>query len=254
MSVVQGRGRKPKNLIPSEPIEFTNYPIWEKQPYEMTEWYDRFRLWYLGIPAGYRTLNRSYNNCAGSAGEEIPKTQTKRAKTVPDDWILAHKMYRWEDRAREYWLKKIQDQDGYIDSILAKIREQTLRIAEKSLDKIEAMTNYPISRRTVTSVDETGRPIQITIEPNGNWSHRDALSMSKTLTDVLEKVMGFDTLDYAINVIQKNGLAVIDPDGKLIGQGAIEPATDEDIAAIVRDSAVIDDDVLIPTRITGEEE
>jgi hypothetical protein len=252
--VVARRGRKRTYTIHEETIELVTFPVWEQQPLESIDWYERFKTWYLPVPSGYRTLNRAFSNCGEAAGETIEKTKFKRAKTVPDDWILACKNYRWEERARAYWLKKIQDQDGHIDHVLTEIRERTLKIAMKSLDKIEAMTNYPISRRTVTSVDESGRPIQLTIEPNGNWSHRDALSMSKTLTDVLEKVMGFDTLDYAINVIQKNGLAVIDPDGKLVGQEAIAPGVDDDIAAIVRDSAVVDDDVLIPTVITGEEE
>jgi hypothetical protein len=251
--VVAKRGRKRTYTIHEEVIEFVSYPIWEQQPLETPDWFERFQTWYLTIPSGYRTLNRAFSNCGEAAGETVEKTKFKRAKTVPDDWILACKNYRWEERARAYWLKKIQEQDGHIDHVLTEIRERTLKIALKSLDKIEAMTNYPISRRTITSVDEQGNPLQVTIEPNGNWSHRDALSMSKTLTDVLEKVMGLDTLEYALNIVQKNGLAVIDPDGKLIGSGAIEPSID-DLTAIIRDSAVIDEDVLIPTKMVEEEE
>jgi hypothetical protein len=122
----------------------------------------------------------------------------------------------------------------------------------KSLDKIEAMTNYPISRKQITSINEDGTPLQVTIEPNGNWAHRDALTMSKALADVLEKVMGLDTLEYALNIVQKHGLAVIDPDGKIIGQGAIGSGAD-DLAVIIRDSAEIDD-VLIPTKMMKHDE
>lgn len=251
--VVSKRGRKRTYTIHDEIIEFCCYPIWDQQPLETPDWFERFQAWYLPIPSGYRTLNRAFSNCTEAAGEKVEKTQFKRAKTVPDDWTLACKNYRWEERARAYWLKKVQEQDGHIDHVLTEIRERTLKIALKSLDKIEAMTNYPISRKQITSIDEKGNPLQVTIEPNGNWSHRDALTMTKTLTETLEKVMGLDTLEYALNIVQKNGLAVIDPDGKIIGQGAIEPSVD-DLTAIIRDSAVIDEDVLIPTRMTSEEE
>lgn len=252
MPIVKETGKRPKNLIPKEPIEFVTFPVWEKQPYEMLEWYERFSLWYLSLPSGYRTLNRAYQNCSIAAGQEIPKTQIKRNIDTPDNWEIACKNYRWEERARAYWLKKVQEQDGHIDHVLTEIRERTLKIAMKSLDKIEAMTNYPISRKQITSINEDGTPLQVTIEPNGNWSHRDALTMSKALTDVLEKVMGLDTLEYALNIVQKHGLAVIDPDGKIIGQGAIGSNAD-DLAVIIRDSAEIDD-VLIPTKMMKHDE
>lgn len=253
--VVSGKTSSAKNLIPSEPIEFTHYPVWEQQPYEMSEWFEVFQEFYLILPSRFRTINRAYNNCAEVAGEKIEKTKNKRAKTVDRDWVLAHKMYRWEDRAREYWLKKIQDQEGYVDSILQKIREKTLLITLKSFDKIEAMTNYPISRKQITSVDENGNPLQITIEPNGNWSHRDAPQMAKTLTETLEKVLGFNSLEYALNVVQKNGLTVVDLEGKIVG-GMVSQNTDtefNDLASIIRDSADNDDDVLVPMRIVEDE-
>jgi hypothetical protein len=115
------------------------------------------------------------------------------------------------------------------------------------------MTNYPISRRRIDSVDESGRPIAITIEPNGNWNHRDAVTMAKTLTDTFEKVLGFDTIEYAINIVQKHGLAVIDPDGKLIGHSGIEKL-DDGLTSIIRDSAEFDDDVMVPTKISDDDE
>lgn len=253
--VVSGKTSSKKNLVPPSPIEFTHYPVWEKQPYEMPEWFERFQAFYLMMPSGYRTLNRAYNDCTEVAREEIEKTKNKRAKTVPREWDLAHKMYRWEDRAREYWIKKIQDQEGYIDSVLQKIREKTLLVTLKSFDKIEAMTNYPISRKQITSVDENGRPLQVTIEPNGNWSHRDAPQMAKTLAETLEKVLGFNSLEYALTVVQKNGLTVVDLEGKVVG-GMVAQNTDTEfnnLASIIRDSADSDDDALTPVRIIEDE-
>lgn len=251
--VVTNRGRKRTYSIHEEVIEFTKYPIWEQQELETPDWFERFRIFYLPIPSGYRTLNRAYSNCGEASGERIEKTKFKRAKTVPDDWQLAHKNYRWEERAKAYWLLKIQEQQAYTDSILREIREKTLKITLKNLEKIEQMTSYPISRRRIDSVDESGRPIAITIEPNGNWSHKDAVTMAKTLTDTFEKVLSFDTIEYAINIVQKHGLAVIDPNGKLIGHSDTGKP-DDGLTSIIRDSAEFDDNVMVPTRISDNDE
>ena len=251
--VVTNRGRKRTYSIHEEVIEFTKYPIWEQQELETPDWFERFQIFYLPIPSGYRTLNRAYSNCGEASGEQIEKTKFKRAKTVPDDWQLAHKNYRWEERAKAYWLLKIQEQQAYTDSILREIREKTLKITLKNLEKIEQMSNYPISRRRIDSVDESGRPIAITFEPNGNWSHKDAVAMAKTLTDTFEKVLGFDTVEYAINIIQKHGLAVVDLEGKLIGPSDIQKL-DDGLMSIISDSAEFDDDVMIPTKITNDDE
>ena len=250
---VTNRGRKRTYSIHTEVIEFTKYPIWEQQELETPDWFERFQIFYLPIPSGYRTLNRAYSNCGEASGEQIEKTKFKRAKTVPDDWQLAHKNYRWEERAKAYWLLKIQEQQAYTDSILREIREKTLRITLKNLEKIEQMTSYPISRRRIDSVDESGRPIAITIEPNGNWSHRDAVTMAKTLTDTFEKVLSFDTIEYAINIIQKHGLAVVDLEGKLIGHSGTQEL-DDGLMSIISDSAEFDGDVIIPTKITDNDE
>ena len=102
-------------------------------------------------------------------------------------------------------------------------------------------------------MDESGRPIAITIEPNGNWSHKDAVTMAKTLTDTFEKVLGFDTIEYAINIVQKHGLAVIDPNGKLIGHSDTGKP-DDGLTSIIRDSAEFDDNVMVPTRISDNDE
>jgi hypothetical protein len=42
--------------------------------------------------------------------------------------------------------------------------------------------------------------------------------MTKAVTEIVEKALGLDTVEYAISILQKNGLAAIDPDGNLIGQ------------------------------------
>ena len=250
---VTNRGRKRTYSIHEEVIQFTKYPIWEQQELETPDWFERFQIFYLPIPSGYRTLNRAYSNCGEASGEQIEKTKFKRAKTVPDDWQLAHKNYRWEERAKAYWLLKIQEQQAYTDSILREIREKTLKITLKNLEKIEQMSNYPISRRRIDSVDESGRPIAITFEPNGNWSHKDAVAMAKTLTDTFEKVLGFDTIEYAINIVQKHGLAVVDLEGKLIGHSDNQKL-DDGLMSIISNSAEFDDDVMIPTKITNDDE
>jgi uncharacterized protein YjaG (DUF416 family) len=135
-----------------------------------------------------------------SAGEEIPKTESKRSITVPEQWQLAYKIYRWEDRAKAYWLKKIQDQEAYRDGILSQIIDKSIKNAFKTLEKSEEINNRSLD------------------DPNGNWSHKDAVIMTKAVTEIVEKALGLDTVEYAISILQKNGLAAIDPDGNLIGQ------------------------------------
>ena len=199
-SPVSGKASRFDNLIPNSPIEFGHYPIWERQPYEMAQWFEKFQAFYIHLPAGYRTLNRAFNDCATSAGEEIPKTESKRNITVPEQWQLAYKMYRWEDRAKAYWLKKIQDQEAYRNGILNQIIEKSIKNALKTLEKSEEINNRSLD------------------DPNGNWSHKDAVIMTKAVTEIVEKALGLDTVEYAISILQKNGLAVIDPGGNLIGQ------------------------------------
>jgi len=199
-SPVSGKASRFDNLIPTVPIEFGHYPIWERQPYEMAQWFEKFQAFYIHLPAGYRTLNRAFNDCAMSAGEEIPKTESKRSITVPEQWQLAYKIYRWEDRAKAYWLKKIQDQEAYRDGILNQIIDKSIKNAFKTLEKSEEINNRSLD------------------DPNGNWSHKDAVIMTKAVTEIVEKALGLDTVEYAISILQKNGLAAIDPDGNLIGQ------------------------------------
>lgn len=199
-SPVSGKASRFDNLIPNSPIEFGHYPIWERQPYEMAQWFEKFQAFYIHLPAGYRTLNRAFNDCATSAGEEIPRSESKRSITVPEQWQLAYKMYRWEDRAKAYWLKKIQDQEAYRNEILNQIIDKSIKNAFKTLEKSEEINNRSLD------------------DPNGNWSHKDAVIMTKAVTEIVEKALGLDTVEYAISILQKNGLAVIDPDGNLIGQ------------------------------------
>ena len=78
-------------------------------------------------------------------------------------------------------------------------------------------------------------------------------SDSRGSLTVIEKVLGFDTIEYAINIIQKHGLAVIDPDGKLIGHSDTGKL-DDGLTSIIRNSAEFDDDVIIPTRINDDDE
>ena len=199
-SPVSGKASRFDNLIPNSPIEFGHYPIWERQPYEMAQWFEKFQAFYIHLPAGYRTLNRAFNDCATSAGEEIPRSESKRSITVPEQWQLAYKMYRWEDRAKAYWLKKIQDQEAYRNEILNQIIDKSIKNAFKTLEKSEEINNRSLD------------------DPNGNWSHKDAVIMTKAVTEIVEKALGLDTVEYAISILQKNGLAVIDPDGNLIEQ------------------------------------
>lgn len=199
-SPVSGKASRFDNLIPNSPIEFGHYPIWERQPYEMAQWFEKFQAFYIHLPAGYRTLNRAFNDCATSAGEEIPRSESKRSITVPEQWQLAYKMYRWEDRAKAYWLKKIQDQEAYRNEILNQIIDKSIKNAFKTLEKSEEINNRSLD------------------DPNGNWSHKDAVIMTKAVTEIIEKALGLDTVEYAISILQKNGLAVIDPDGNLIEQ------------------------------------
>jgi hypothetical protein len=197
-SPVSGKASRFDNLIPNSPIEFGHYPIWERQPYEMAQWFEKFQAFYIHLPAGYRTLNRAFNDCATSAGEEIPPT--RRNIAIPEQWQLAYKMYRWEDRAKAYWLKKIQDQEAYRNGILNQIIDKSIKNAFKTLEKSEEINNRSLD------------------DPNGNWSHKDAIVMTKAVTEIVEKALGLDTVEYAISILQKNGLAAIDPDGNLIGQ------------------------------------
>lgn len=197
-SPVSGKASRFDNLIPNSPIEFGHYPIWERQPYEMAQWFEKFQAFYIHLPAGYRTLNRAFNDCATSAGEEIPPT--RRNIAIPEQWQLAYKMYRWEDRAKAYWLKKIQDQEAYRNGILNQIIDKSIKNAFKTLEKSEEINNRSLD------------------DPNGNWNHKDAIIMTKAVTEIVEKALGLDTVEYAISILQKNGLAVIDPDGNLIGQ------------------------------------
>lgn len=197
-SPVSGKASRFDNLIPNSPIEFGHYPIWERQPYEIAQWFEKFQAFYIHLPAGYRTLNRAFNDCATSAGEEIPPT--RRNIAIPEQWQLAYKMYRWEDRAKAYWLKKIQDQEAYRNGILNQIIDKSIKNAFKTLEKSEEINNRSLD------------------DPNGNWSHKDAIVMTKAVTEIVEKALGLDTVEYAISILQKNGLAVIDPDGNLIGQ------------------------------------
>lgn len=205
-----GKGKTPKGMLPIEPIVFEKFPIWERQEYELENWYENFNQFYLTLPSGFRSVNRAFNNAATLAGEEIERTKNKRAKTVPDNWTIAHKMYRWEDRARAFWREKCAEQQEFTRHKLLDMAEKTLQLVDKATKKIEAMLDYPLTKQTVTKRYEDGRPQQIIIEPNGTWSHKDAMTMTKEAFNLVERALFIDDDNYLIQQLTQKGYIVLE--------------------------------------------
>lgn len=254
-----GRGKAPKGMLPIEPIECERFPVWERQEYELEEWYERFNQFYLPVPSGFRTLNRAFNNAAKAAGEEIERTKNKRAKSVPSDWELACKMYRWEERAKAYWRERCAEQHERTRHKLLEMSEKTLGLLEKAHAKIEKMLDYPLTQQTVTKRYEDGRPQQIIVEPNGSWGHKDALIMAKEAWNLMEKSLFIDDDNYMIERLTAKGYVVTDgitpaPNLSALPESEEEYSefSDEALDSLMEDSIEVEGES-VEIETTGEE-
>ena len=96
------------------------------------------------------------------------------------------------------------------DEVLNVIKKNIYLIILKNLLSIQKMIN---SDSKIISVDQNGKPLEVSIKPN-----KDSVIMTKLLTEITEKVTSFDSLDYLISLAEKAGLSLVDPDGKIIAK------------------------------------
>ena len=107
------------------------------------------------------------------------------------------------------------------DEVLNVIKKNIYLIILKNLLSIQKMIN---SDSKIISVDENGKPLEVSIKPS-----KDTLIMSKLLTEITEKVINFDSLDYLLLLAEKAGLSVVDPHGKIIGKDESESANSQSV-------------------------
>ena len=96
------------------------------------------------------------------------------------------------------------------DDVLNVIKKNIYLIILKNLVSIQKTISY---NSKVISVDENGKSLEVVTNLN-----KDSLIMTKLLTEITEKVNNFDSLDYLLLLAEKAGLAIVDPDGKIIGK------------------------------------
>lgn len=96
------------------------------------------------------------------------------------------------------------------DEVFNAIKKNIYLIILKNLVSIQKTISY---NSKVISVDENGKPLEVITNLN-----KDIVIMTKLLAEITEKVTNFDSLDYLINLAEKAGLSIVDPDGKIIGK------------------------------------
>ena len=107
------------------------------------------------------------------------------------------------------------------DEVFKIIKKNVYLIILKNLVIIQKMIN---SDSKIISVDQNGKPLEISIKPN-----KDSVIMTKLLTEITEKVTSFDSLDYLLILAEKAGLSVVDPQGNIIGKDESESANSQSV-------------------------
>lgn len=96
------------------------------------------------------------------------------------------------------------------DEVFNAIKKNIYLIILKNLVSIQKTISC---NSKVISIDENGKPLEVV-----NYLNKDTVIVTKLLTEITEKVTSFHSLDYLINLAEKAGLSIVDPDGKIIGK------------------------------------
>lgn len=160
-----------------------NTDIWERQPDEPNDWYDRFTLFKL-LGSG-RSLLAAYNVDRDRRGQ--PKTGS-----TPPTWRKTQQTWNWKARAEAWdgrsqqqsekrWVKKQRDGDRR----RAEIRDKSWELSLTLIERAKEMLDYPLIQKV--SESEDGKTI---IFAPAKWTSRDAISyleladkLSRSATD-----------------------------------------------------------------------
>ena len=106
------------------------------------------------------------------------------------DWV--ERAGAWDDYLDMVRLGAVEDAERANAEDLSarkrRVSERLVSLAERSLDRAEKMLEYPLTRREVVEVDDSGRPVRIAIHPAG-WTHqsiaRHLITAQQVGTDAL---------------------------------------------------------------------
>lgn len=190
-------------------IQLTVYPIWNHQPSEDNVSFERFTKYYKK-QVGNRSVLGAYN------AYRLEKTRKDKTSYSPADapakqWEEQHEKYRWEERAAAWARYQLHKEEEYWQEKRRQLIDEELKAASKILAKSIQITEMPLVTQEVVRTYEDGRPVQIIINPNDKWGHRDAATLLKTASEVSRKALGMDDLDHMIEKLTAAGYVIIDP-------------------------------------------
>lgn len=169
-----------------EPIQFTHYPIWERQPGEDENAFLNFTGYYLPSPkASVRKAYQNWINTQKGTNSSIPET-------VSGQWQENSRDYRWAERHRAYWLHTHQENLSWVEQQRRELMTLELTAAQLMMERAIEILALP------TDPDRA--------------SPKDAAVLARASSELGRLALGLDNLDKCIDVVQKSGFQVILPE------------------------------------------
>ena len=152
-------------------------PLWERQEWDTEASYERFIKYYLSQDPP-RNLTQAYRDyCVQEREMSVDETQSLvRADGTWNRWASGR-----DTNGGRYptWAERAQAYDDHIwNSRREWLKRERWEIAEKGLEQVRAMLDYPIVRQRRQEV-ENGRPVTYIIEP-AKWTKKDAATLFQT--------------------------------------------------------------------------
>lgn len=149
-------------------------PVWERLPDEPSLWFERFDRYRL------RGTGRSL---LGTVNDDRAQRGAKRTQSVPGAWHKQFTRWQWATRVAAYDRWEAERLQALWTERRERQRDREWELAQKIVEKAEAMLGFPLASRTVTE-DEDGKQTRITITP-AKWGFASVAA----LADVASKLM-----------------------------------------------------------------
>ena len=157
--------------------------IWERMPDEPDMWYIRFKE-FLNTGPG-----RSFLHLANTERERKGKSALV---AVSASWNYSATKWKWRERASAYDNYLVNKEAERLEEKTKELNDKSFKLIEQMIAKAEQMLTFPLQTVVHEDKDVDGKLVaQTTIIPS-RWVMRDAASILKTATDMLNAKQGIN--------------------------------------------------------------
>jgi hypothetical protein len=183
------------------PIEFTHFPIWEKQPNEDESAFLLFQGYFL--PSLKANLTEAYRRYITDTGKE---ENGRKIDDAPGQWKRDCEQYKWRERHTAFWRDHHQKNLDWIESERQKLATLELAAAQLMMQRAMQILALPIDPRV---------------------SPKDAATLARAASELGRLSLSWDNLDRAIDIVTRQGFSVG------LGSEIKGMLTDEKISALL---------------------